>query len=206
MKLKKYEFEGKRETEVIEKALKELNVSSTEMYYKILDEEQGGLFKSKKIIVEVFLKEDIIEYIKKFLVEITNGMGVKINIDIQNTERFIKFNLDSDNNAILIGRNGKTIQSLQAIMRQALNNHTGNYINIIVNVEEYNERREENITSLAKRLAKEVKLTKIQIQMDNMNSYERRLVHSTLSNDNLIVTKSEGEEPNRYVVIVPTEE
>lgn len=198
--MKKYLFEGKSEDEVILKALKELNVKEDEMIY-VINEEVSGLLKKKKYIMSIILKSDVLEFSKKLIKSITSGLGLEVQIESQRKENYLKITLHSENNAILIGKNGRTLQAIQLIVRQSIYNKTRIYANIILDVENYKEKREKSIEYLAKKLAKEVEETKIDVKMDSMNSYERRIVHNILSNNKNITTTSEGEEPNRYVVI-----
>ena len=121
---------------------------------------------------------------------------------VQNNEH-LKIILHSENNSLLIGKNGKNLQSIQTLLRQSILTKTGIYVNLILDVENYKEKREKNIEYLAKKIAKEVEQTKIEVKMDSMNSYERRIVHNILSNNKKVTTISEGEEPNRYVIVKP---
>ena len=111
----------------------------------------------------------------------------------------------SDNNAILIGKNGRTMSSMQQLLRQTIKNKLNIKINIILDVEEYKIKQQKNIERLAVKLAKDVIRTNIEVKMDSMNSYERRLVHSRLADFDGVKTESTGEEPNRCVVIKPVE-
>ncbi len=206
LKLKSYKYEGKNSEELLNKALNELNASTTEVYYNVKEEQSGGIFKSKKYSLVVSLKDDVIEYIKSYLKDITDLMGIKVDFEISKRENYIKVNMISDNNAILIGKNGRTMKSLQSLLRQSIQSKLGIKINIIIDANGYKEKQEKNIERLALKLAKEVRKTKVEVKMDSMNSYERRLVHNVLTNFKGVTTISEGEEPNRYVVIKPTEE
>lgn len=198
--MKIYTFEGKTEEQVIFDALKELNVKEDEMIKEIKEEEKG-LLKKKKYILNVVLKSDIINYSKELIKEITHLMGIEVNMEtIRKTDQ-INIILHSENNNLLIGKNGKTLKALQYILKQSLLNKTNMTININVDVENYKENRKKHIERLAKKLAKEVLKTNEEIKMTSMNSYERRLVHEVLKNFKNIKTESEGEEPNRSVVI-----
>lgn len=204
-KLKSNLYEGKNSEETLNLALKELNASIDEVYYTVNEETSGGLFKSKKCSVLVILKNDIIEYIKNYLKEVTSLMGLTVNFEVQKREKYIKVNMISEDSAILIGKNGRTMGSLQTLLRQSVQAQTGVRINIILDANDYKEKQERNIERLAVRTAKEVLQTGIEVKMDSMNSYERRLIHNALTNFKGISTISEGEEPNRYVVIKPIE-
>lgn len=200
--MEKYVFEGKSEEEVILTALKELNVKEDEMFYNI-QEEKSGLLKKKKYIMNIILKSEVLEYAKNLLNEIITGMGSNVQIETQRKENFLKLTLHSEDSSILIGKNGRTLASLQNIVRQSILNKTGVSANVILDVENYKVKREKNLEFLAKKIAKEVEKTGVEVKMDSMNSYERRIVHNIISKNKNVTTISEGEEPNRYVVVKP---
>lgn len=206
LELKNHKYEGKNKEELINNALKELNASTNEVYYSVKEEVSGGLFKSKKYQLTISLKDEVAEYVKLYLKEITNLMGLNVEFEIQKRENYIKVNMISDNNSILIGKNGRTMSSLQTLLRNSLQNKLGTKINVILDANDYKEKQQKNIERLAVKLAKEVRKTKVEVKMDSMNSYERRLVHNALTNFKGVSTISEGEEPNRYVIIKPIEE
>lgn len=203
--MKIYVYEGKNIEELTLQALKELDVKEDEMITDI-SEETVGLLKKKKYTLRVVLKSDVLEFSKDYVKDIVNGMGIDdLQLETQRTENYLKITMHSENSSILIGKNGRTLSSLQTLLRAALSNKTSMHINVVLDVESYKIRQEKNIERLAKKLAKEVVKTKEPITMDSMNSYERRLVHSALTNFKGIITESEGEEPNRKVVIKPAE-
>ena len=204
LKLKINSYEGKTLDDAINKALSDLNASKEEVYYNE-EEITGGLFKTKKYKINVLLKEDVVEYIKSYLKEVTTLMGIDVEFETQKREKYIKVNMMSDKSSILIGKNGRTMSSLQELLRQSINVQTGIKINVILDANDYKEKQERNIERLAVKLAKDVVKTGIEVKMDRMNSYERRLVHNRLSNFKGVATISEGEEPNRCVVIKPVE-
>lgn len=206
LELKNHKYEGKNKEELINNALKELNASTNEVYYSVKEEVSGGLFKSKKYQLTISLKDEVAEYVKLYLKEITNLMGLNVEFEIQKRENYIKVNMISDNNSILIGKKGRTMSSLQTLLRNSLQNKLGTKINVILDANEYKEKQQKNIERLAVKLAREVRKTKVEVKMDSMNSYERRLVHNALTNFKGVTTISEGEEPNRYVIIKPIEE
>ena len=133
-------------------------------------------------------------------------MGYTVNIEIKNKEEVPKYVIFSDNDAMLIGKNGKNLKALTTVVNGYLNTELGRTYKFILDVNEYKEKREHSLERLAKRIAREVATTKVEAKLDSMNSYERRIIHSILSNNKRVYTESEGEEPNRYVVIKPKEE
>ena len=201
--MKKYIYEAKTKEEAIEKALTELKVAKENLIINVLEEKNSLLKKSAKI--EVINFNDIIDYAKETIIEITKLMGLTVNLEVRRREDNITIKIFSDHNAVLIGKNGYTIGALQTLVRQIIFNELNQNISIILDVENYKEKKMKNIEYLAKKTAREVAKTKVEAKLDSMNSYERRIVHSILADDKYVFTESTGEEPNRYVVIKPKE-
>ena len=201
--MQKYIYDGKNYEEAKEKALKELNIAEENLIINILEEKNSLLKKNTKI--EVINYNDIIDYTKEVINEITKMMGINVNLEVRRREDNITIKIFSDHNAVLIGKNGYTIQALQTIVRQIIYNEVNQNVSIILDVENYKEKKIKNIEYLAKKTAREVAKTKVEAKLDSMNSYERRIVHSILSDDKYVYTESVGEEPDRCVVIKPKE-
>ena len=201
--MQKYIFDGKTKSEVIEKAIKELNTEEKNLIINVLEEKNTLLKKNVKI--EVIDYNDLIDYIKEVITEITKLMGATVNLEIRRREDNITIKIFSNHNAVLIGKNGYTVDALQTIIRQIVQNATKSYVGIILDIENYKDKKNKNIEYLAKKVAKEVANTKVEAKLDSMNSYERRIVHSILSENKFVYTESIGEEPNRCVVIKPKE-
>ena len=204
--MKKYEFVGKTEEEAREKAFRELDIKENDAFVSVNKEEKGGLFKAKKVEINVVKKEDIMEYIRSFLKDITKLMGIDVNIETKVRNEMVTLTLYSENNAILIGKNGRTMESLSVIARQAVFNELGFFYNFSLDVSEYKAKQQKNIERDALRVAREVASSKVDATLDPMNSYERRLVHAVLNDHKYVYTESVGEEPKRCVVIKAREE
>ena len=202
--MKKFEFDGKTKEEAIEKALTELKVNEKDLIVNILEEKTSLLKKSVKI--EVINYNDLIDFIKETIIEITKLMGLSVNLEVRRREENITIKIFSDHNAVLIGRNGKVLEALQTIVRQIIQKETKEFISVILDVENYKDKRIKNLEYLAKKVAKEVANTKVETKLDSMNSYERRIIHSVLTDNKYVYTESVGEEPNRCVVIKPKDE
>ena len=200
--MEKYVYSGKTKEEALEKALEELMVNETEIYIKET-EQKVGLFKNKKVELEIIKKVDVIEELKSFIKNITKLMGIEANLEVKNREDNVSITLYSDNNNILIGKGGRTLDSISMIAKQYIKNEIGTNFRFQLDVGEYKIKQQKNIEYLAKKVAREVAKTKIEAKLDPMNSYERRLVHSILSDNDKVYTESIGEEPNRAVVIKP---
>ena len=202
--MKKYTYEGKTYDEVKEKALSELKVNEEDLI--IINKEEKSSLLKKTAKIEVTTINDVQNYIKETISEILKLMGIETNFEVRRRDKSISIKLFSNNNAILIGKNGRTIGALQTIIRQIVSNQINEKLSILLDVENYKEKKEKNIEYLAKKTAREVAKTKVEVTMDSMNSYERRIVHSVLADDKYVYTESIGAEPNRCVVIKLKEE
>ena len=204
--MEKHNYTGKTKEEAIQNAKEDLQEVEENLFIKELGESKGGLFKSKKVEIEVVEKREVVKHIKDYLMQILKDMGFNVNIEVKNKEEVPKYVIFSDNDALLIGKNGKNLKALSMIVSQHLNTELGRAYKFTLDVNEYKEKREKSLERLAKRIAREVKTSKVEAKLDSMNSYERRIIHNALTNYKGVYTESEGEEPNRYVVVKPKEE
>ena len=200
MVLEVAKHEAKNKDDALNKCLEELNVNLSEVYY-YLNESESGLFKSKKYTAYVTTKYSVKEYIRNYLTELARKMGTTFNVEVNEKDGVISILIVTDNNAVLIGKDGNTLKSIQTILRQSVRKFGNFDIKINLDIAGYKSKREKNIMYEAKKIAREVSKTKIDAKLDPMNSYERRLVHTAISDFKHIDTESEGEEPNRCVVI-----
>lgn len=193
-------FEGKNLEELITESLASLELKEEEVIIN-KEEIKSGLLKKTNYKISIYTLTDIQNYVKEYLAKITKLMGLDVTFESKIREQQIIIKMYSDNNSILIGKDGRTLSSLNLIVKQLLSNNYKIYPHIVLDVENYKEKQELNLERLAKKLAREVVKTKVDVKLDNMNSYERRIIHNTLSNNKKVSTISEGEEPNRHVVI-----
>ena len=198
--LKIYHYEDKTYESALEIALRELNKTEEELLIKV-EETQAKLFKSKKCDLNIIIKEDISREIKNFIKELGNKMNLEIQIEVTEKDNIYSVLLVSDNNAILIGKDGKTLNSIQLLLKQVLNKNNQFNIKVNVDVSNYKSKKIHSFESEIRKIAKEVLKTKVEAKLDPMNSYERRIVHTIVSEFEELETESIGEEPQRYVVI-----
>ncbi len=198
--MEKYKFQAKSEDGLLEKALEELNVKEEEVLTKTY-EEKGGLFSGKKYTIEVVKLSDIAALGRDILKELLDSLNVEANVETKIREGKIKYEVFSKNNAVLIGKNGHILDSIQVYVRQAIFNAIDIYVNLSVDVENYKEKQNYFLEKKVKKLAREVTLSKVSIKLDPMNSYERKLVHEAIQGFKYVSSESEGEEPNRCVVL-----
>ena len=204
--MEKHNYTAKTKEDAIQLAKEELQEVEENLFIRELETTKGGLFKSKKVEIEVIEKREVIKDIKDYLMKLLRDMGYNVNIEVKNKEDVPKYIIFSDNDALLIGKNGKNLKALSILVSQHLNNELGKNYKFTLDVNEYKEKREKTLERLAKRIGKEVRTTKVEAKLDSMNSYERRIIHNTLTNFKGVYTESEGEEPNRYVVVKPKED
>lgn len=193
-------FEGKNLEELIIESLASLELKEEEVIIN-KEEIKSGLLKKTNYKISIYTLTDIQNYVKEYLTNITKLMGLDVTFESKIRDQQIIIKMYSDNNSILIGKDGRTLSALNLIVKQLLSNNYKIYPHIVLDVENYKEKQELNLERLAKKLAREVVKTKVDVKLDNMNSYERRIIHNTLSNNKKVSTISEGEEPNRHVVI-----
>ena len=198
--MEKYKFQAKSEDGLLEKALEELNVKEDEVLTRTY-EEKGGLFSGKKYTIEVVKLSDIATLGKEILKELLDSLNVEANVETKIREGKIKYEVFSKNNSVLIGKKGHILDSIQVYVRQAIFNAIDMYVNLSVDVENYKEKQNYFLEKKVKKIAREVTLSKVEVKLDPMNSYKRKIVHEALQGFKYITTESEGEEPNRCVVV-----
>lgn len=198
--MEKYKFQAKSEEGLCEKAITELGVTENDILTKVYDE-KSGLFGGKKYTIEVVKVQDVAELGKSILNDLLTAMGIKANIEVKVRDTQIKYEIFSKNNSVLIGKRGHILDSIQTYIKQALYNAIDMYANVVIDVENYKEKQNYFLEKKVKRIARDVSLSKVSVTLDPMNSYERRIVHSALQGFKYIETISEGEEPNRRVII-----
>lgn len=204
--MEKHKYTGKTKEEAISNATIDLQETQNNLIIKELEEIKGGLFKSKKVEIEVIERREVVKYIKEYLQKLLKDLGFTVNIEIKNKEEIPTYTIYSDNDALLIGKNGKNLKALSILTSQHLLNELGKNFKFTIDINSYKEKREKSLEYLAKKIAREVAATKVEAKLDSMNSYERRIIHNALTNNKQVYTESEGEEPNRYVVIKPRED
>jgi len=195
-------FEGKEEKEVLTQALETLKCTEEDIV-TLVEKSKSGLLKKETVSMKVFKMEDITLFIKDYLHEITKGMGLDVSFESKIRDRQISIKMYSNNYSILIGHNGQTLKALTTIVKQVVYNEIKEYPYLLLDVENYKEKQEKYLERLARNVARDVERTKVEVELENMNSYERRIIHNALTDNKHVYTESIGEEPNRHIVIKP---
>ena len=219
--------EGKTTNEAIEKGLKILNVSKNKVDIKVLENEEKRSFFSiltpRVVKVQLTLKDveeehkivkkeinlsqeeqDIaVKNVEEFLKEFLNKLekDEKIEYSIKADKSGVYVNINDKNLGYLIGYRGETIYALQNVLSAIAGKKIENKVRVFLDIESYRAKREKTLEELAEKISKTVIKTKKSITLEPMQAYERKIIHSKLQNNELVTTKSIGEEPRRRVVI-----
>ncbi|QSX07576.1 protein jag [Alkalibacter rhizosphaerae] len=141
------------------------------------------------------------EKAEHFLGDIFEKFGIVATCTTVLDQRHLSITLEGEDMGILIGRRGQTLDAIQYLTSLVVNKATDEYVRVVIDTENYREKREATLKDLAHKLAKKVERTRKKVVLEPMNPYERRIIHATLQNHKRIYTYSEGEEPFRKVVI-----
>jgi len=191
--------------EAITQALIRLEITSDQLEYEVIDKGSSGILGigSRPAVIQAKRKFSLEGTAKDFLQEVlkTMGMEVEIGVIYDPVEKAMDIDLKGDDMGILIGKRGQTLDSLQYLTSLVVNKYSEEYVRVKLDIENYRERRKETLETLAKNISYKVKRTKRAVALEPMNPYERRVIHSALQGDRYVLTRSEGEEPFRHVVI-----
>lgn len=197
-------YVGKTKEEAINNALIDLNAKEDEVV--IIEKETKKSLFNKKTEIEAITKSDLNKEIKDFLYKIVKDMGFDCNIETKKRDDQLIYNIITSTSSVLIGKNGRTIEALQILALQMISTKYNTFYRFTVDVNDYKQKRKQRLEKLAKYTAKDVAKSKQAVSLEPMNSYERRIIHNALTNSTDVITISEGEEPNRYVIIKPKED
>jgi spoIIIJ-associated protein len=200
------EFSAKTVEDAITEALVKLGTTSDKLDYKVVEKGSTGLlglFNNKPAVILARKKFSLEDTAEEFLSEVLGAMNLQaeIKVVVNEEEKTVEVEINGEDMGILIGKRGQTLDSLQYLTSLVVNKETEEYYRVKVDTENYRARRQETLEKLAKNIAAKVKRTRRAVSLEPMNPYERRVIHSTLQNDKYVVTRSDGEEPYRHVVI-----
>ncbi|MCK5764072.1 MAG: protein jag [Clostridiales bacterium] len=195
---------GNNINEAVELALIELDATRENVEIEVLEESSKGifgLFRTKDAKVLITLNENAHTIAKEFLQSIFEKMNMKVMINAKIDNNVLNIELSGDEMALLIGKRGQTLDSIQYLVSLFVNRKREDYIRVFLDTENYREKRTKTLEKLAQRMADKARKMRKDIILEPMNPYERRIIHSTLQNNKFVSTKSDGEDPNRRVII-----
>ena len=194
------EYTGKSLEDAINKACAELGIEQKNVNYDLL-EEKRGFFGKKTVKIVVYEDQDIVDYACEYLISSIETLGILVNANGEREGDLIKITLDSDHNPILIGKNGRTLQAFNELTKLALSSKFKRRYRVLLDVGDYKDKKYSHVAHIARKVAKEVQKTKVDVKLSAMTPDERRVVHNALANFSHIKTESEGEGNARAVVV-----
>lgn len=196
--MKKYRYENTSKNAAVNLALYELNRNEEDVFITDIE------ITEEKAIIEIIVLDDVLDFIKDKINEIFHNMGItKANMEIKTNGEGFLFSIypSSKETNILIGRNGRNIDSLRNILYQIMIKEDIKDFQFDIDIANYKAKKIKRLKYLARNSAYEVKTTKIEVKLEPMNAFERKIIHEALKNDKYVTTSSVGEEPNRCVEI-----
>ncbi len=185
--------------DVLAQAEKELKIPANDLSYKIVDE-KTGIF-SRKLVVEVYEVSDAIAFAEAYLIKTISQMGIDVTAQTTIKDDIINITINSSRNPILIGKNGITLQALNELVRLATSSKFKKRFRILLDINDYKEAKYDKVIAIAKRIARDVTRTKVDVTLDPMPADERRMVHGALTGMPNIKTESVGEGHHRAICI-----
>ena len=201
--MKSLEIRSKTKDEAISKALTELNVKLEDLQVEVLENPSKGFLgflgaKDGLYKFTVIEKETELDIAKAFVENILKNSNIKGDLSVTQQGNVINVDIKGEEAAVLIGRRGETLDSIQLLTGLALNKINKNSsMRVVVDIENYRSKREESLIRYAQKVAREVIKTKKTKKLEYMNPYERRIIHSALQNNKSVSTYSEGTDPYR---------
>lgn len=199
--MEKIEVKASSVEKAIEEGLKELGIERENAEIEVLQE--GGLFS--KAVVTVQRKETPADIVIDFLNGLFERMNLRCYADCEVKDEEIVVNITGSDSGVIIGYRGEVLDAIQYLALILVNESGHNFIRVSINAENYREKRIETLESLANRLAYKAYRTGRKVELEPMNPFERRVIHTALQNSKYATTESEGEDMNRHIVIVPKE-
>ena len=199
--MEKIEVKASSVEKAIEEGLKELGIERENAEIEVLQE--GGLFS--KAVVTVQRKETPADIVIDFLNGLFERMNLRCYADCEVKDEEIVVNITGSDSGVIIGYRGEVLDAIQYLALILVNESGHNFIRVSINAENYREKRIETLESLANRLAYKAYRPGRKVELEPMNPFERRVIHTALQNSKYATTESEGEDMNRHIVIVPKE-
>jgi spoIIIJ-associated protein len=211
-----FEFEGKTTEEAVETACRELNLSKDELDIEIIEPGSAGIFglvggRKAKVKVTTAMaeptaveEENGVDIAKETLENILRLIPVEgITVSAEQTDGTISLNIEGDKSGLLIGRKGRTLDALQFIVNKIVNKSLEMRAQVIVDSENYRQRRRDSLIQMALRMGDKAKSIRKPLSTNLLNPHDRRIVHLALREDEQLDTKSRGEGILKKVVIIP---
>lgn len=194
-------YTGKNLEEAVKSAAKDKQVMVDEITYTVTEEIAGFLGIGSKVSICAYCTKDITDFMKEYMTTYFENINMHADIDVHEENGFFRMNIDGENNAILIGKNGQTLQSMNTVLKSAVSSEFKKRVGVLIDINGYKEEKYQKECSLARRVAKSVQRSKTDAILDPMPADERKAIHNCLTGMKHITTISEGEGNQRRLKI-----
>lgn len=202
--MKSIVVDGSNVEDAIKNALDKLQVDREQLLIEVLDEGSKGflgLIGGKQASISVTLKQKPESLLEDYLDEVIAAMGLDVEYQVNNSDGYSLVDFSGKDVRYIIGRRGRTLNSLQMLTNMAMNKKLEERSRVIIDAEGYRGRREKSLRRLAQKTAERVRRTRRNVMLEPMTPQERRIIHLELQNNKWVSTMSHGNEPYRKVVI-----
>lgn len=202
--MSKLQVSGKTVEEAVKIGLSKLGVREDRVKVTVLEQPSKGLFGligAKEAKVELELLKDGVDEAVDFLQDVAAAMGLSVTVVREDDEEAIRINVQGAELGLLIGRRGQTLDALQYLVNIVANRHSSRHLRIVLDAEQFRERRRKTLEALADRMANRVVKTRKEVVLEPMTALERKIIHTRLQGHEEVNTYSQGNEPNRRIVI-----
>lgn len=197
-------YTGKNLDDLLKSVAAEKGVAVEELTYTVKEEKAGFLGIGGKVEAEVYCSKDIEEFLKAYLERFFENIEMQAEVTVENDDGFYRIQINAENNAVLIGKNGTALQSLNTIVKAAASSEFRKRVGVLIDINGYKQEKYHKVCALAMRVAKDVRRTKTDAILDPMPADERKAIHNHLADMDCITTESEGEGNHRRLKIMYT--
>lgn len=197
-------YTGKNLDDLLKSVAAEKGVAVEELTYTVKEEKAGFLGIGGKVEAEVYCSKDIEAFLKAYLERFFENIEMQAEITVENDDGFYRIQINAENNAVLIGKNGTALQSLNTIVKAAASSEFRKRVGVLIDINGYKQEKYHKVCALAMRVAKDVRRTKTDAILDPMPADERKAIHNHLADMDCITTESEGEGNHRRLKIMYT--
>lgn len=200
--LKKIEIEAKSLAEALKKASEQLKLAENKINLEVFKEKKGFLGVGAMTTYIATPKIDLTTEGKQYLEGVIGALDIESKMEIRSlSPNEIYYRVQTSENALLIGKDGRTLIALQTLLRNHLSTFTNEQLLVTLDIGNYHENRKKQLEILATKTAKDVARTRIAVKLDPMNAFDRRIIHAKLSEWRDVETQSEGEGEERAIII-----
>ena len=197
-------YTGKNLDDLLKSVAAEKGVAVEELTYTVKEEKDGFLGIGGKVEAEVYCSKDIEAFLKAYLERFFENIEMQAEVTVENDDGFYRIQINAENNAVLIGKNGTALQSLNTIVKAAASSEFRKRVGVLIDINGYKQEKYHKVCALAMRVAKDVRRTKTDAILDPMPADERKAIHNHLADMDCITTESEGEGNHRRLKIMYT--